>query len=139
STVRNSVTCGAVNALRTIASAVALRTPLTGTRRSDRPAGAAADVFPLAAASTSSRVITPLAPEPVIERRSTPSVLASLRTGGLASGTWPPWRAPLRGSAWEGGSAAGGAEAVAAGAVGGPAAAGALRRRRRFVLDARGP
>ena len=34
STVTNSVTCGAVNALAVIAAAVALRTPLMGTRRS---------------------------------------------------------------------------------------------------------
>lgn len=34
SMVRNSVTCGAVYALCTIAAAVILRTPLIGTRRS---------------------------------------------------------------------------------------------------------
>ena len=42
STVRNSVTCGAVNALLTMACAVTLRTPLIGMRSSLRPAGAGA-------------------------------------------------------------------------------------------------
>src|SRR3712207_3694192 len=86
STVRNSVTCGAVKALATIAAAVCLRTPLTGIRCS--PAAGAATgrssvtgAGPAAAASTSARVITPPAPLPVSAVRSTPRSLASLQIG----------------------------------------------------------
>jgi hypothetical protein len=87
STVRNSVTCGAVNALWTTACAVALRTLLIGTRRSrGPPVTTGAGVAGPAARSTSSRVITPSA-DPASAARSTPSSFASLRTGGFASGT----------------------------------------------------
>ena len=88
STVRNSVTCGAVNALRTIAAAVCLRTPVIGMRVSRggccrRPTSAAArrragtrrptpcgpgharTSTSDAAASTSSRVMSPRSPVPV--------------------------------------------------------------------------
>jgi hypothetical protein len=94
STVRNSVTCGAVNALDTIAAAVCLRTPLIGIRWSS-PAGATAACgtaaaarsgAPFAASSTSARVMTPPGPLPEIDARSTPRSFAYLRTGGLASG-----------------------------------------------------
>ena len=87
SKVMNSVTCGAVNALSTIACAVALRTPLTGTRRSrvvGSYAGAAATGGASATPSTSARVIVPPGPLPVSCARSTPRSRASLRTGGLA-------------------------------------------------------
>src|SRR5690606_31224835 len=99
STVRNSVTCGAVYALATMACAVALRTPRMGTRRSrvaGSTAGCAALAAPVAAGgvevpsaarSTSSRVITSPWAAPGTVRRSTPSSLASLRTGGFANGT----------------------------------------------------
>ncbi len=110
STVRNTVTCGAENALATIAAAVALRTPLIGVRRSPgaddaagRCVGAATDFDVDGAArrdgcagaprppagavetapSTSSRVIRPSAPVPVMRVRSTPRLWASLRTGGV--------------------------------------------------------
>ncbi len=107
STVTNSVTCGAVKAEPTIAAAVALRTPLTGIRVSRAVSydatgagitgvavGAAAvgtvttgsACFGVAAAWTSSRVMMPSGPDGVIVSRSTPRSLASLRTGGLASG-----------------------------------------------------
>ena len=97
SRVMNSVTCGAVNALPTIASAVSLRTPLTGTRRS-RVAGSydaagASGVAGEAAASTSVRVTAPPVPVPRRVVRSTRSSLASLRTGGLASTGRAPERA----------------------------------------------
>src|SRR5699024_6599083 len=103
STLRNSVTCGAVNALSTIAWAVALRTPLIGTRVSREPSsgavagagrsgvsGVAVAATPLAACCTSSLVITPPAAEPVTLYRFTPRSLASFRTGGFANGTRLP-------------------------------------------------
>ena len=107
STVRNTVTCGAENALATIAAAVALRTPLIGMRRSPVAGDVGArDVVGLGggevsirgafgdaprpsvgsgatAASTSSRVMRPSAPVPVMRVRSTPRLCASLRTGGV--------------------------------------------------------
>ncbi len=111
STVRNSVTCGAVKALATIAAAVCLRTPLIGIRcsrpsvpvsatgkRTTVPASAASSdgvragaAIPVRAASTSARVMTPPAPVPVTVVRSTPRSLAYLRTGGLANGRGAPW------------------------------------------------
>ena len=48
STCRNSVTCGAVNALDTMAAAMCLRTPRTG-MRSSRPGLAAAVRWPAGA------------------------------------------------------------------------------------------
>src|SRR5579864_6484202 len=108
---RNSVTCGAVKALRATAAAVCLRTPRIGMRSSRatavtgaNPAGTVpvsagpvsagpAVTGPLAAACTSSRVIEPPGPVPDSRARSTPRSLASLRTGGLAS-TAVPWPAP---------------------------------------------
>ncbi len=103
STVTNSVTCGAVNAEPTIAWAVALRTPLIGTRVSravsyeaagagaaaagvSTGAGAAVGAGGATAACTSSRVMMPSGPDGITVARSTPRSLASLRTGGLASG-----------------------------------------------------
>ena len=102
STWRNSVTCGAVNALDTMAAAMCLRTPRTGMRSS--PRGLASVVrrqalapfstteypertgVPVAAARcTSSRVIEPAGPLPASSARLMPRSLASLRTGGLAS------------------------------------------------------
>ncbi len=138
------MTCGAVNALLTMAAAVALRTPRIGSRRTPTgtgPAGgapaasmsasptsaspmsaapgsaaaaraaaagatsasgaaagsAAGSVVVLACASTSSLVITPPGPVAVTSRRSTRRSLASLRTGGLASGTGPAPRVPPAG------------------------------------------
>ncbi len=101
SIVRNSVTCGAVNALRTIAAAVCLRTPLIGMRVSagrsapacavavrsvaSSPVSAGASV-PDAAASTSARVMSPRSPVPVTSARSIPRSRASLRTGGVERG-----------------------------------------------------
>ena len=95
SAVTNSVTCGAVKAEATIASAVALRTPLIGTRTST--AGVPSRVPPIpeegaprpsrraeAAPTTSARVTIPPSPVGVTDCRSTPRSLASLRTGGLA-------------------------------------------------------
>ena len=68
STVKNSVTCGAVKALATIAAAVALRTPLIGIRVSRAcDTGAAVREF-----CTSSRVITPPSPVPATSSRFTP-------------------------------------------------------------------
>ncbi|CAM5305467.1 hypothetical protein SGRI78S_06740 [Streptomyces griseus subsp. griseus] len=111
STVTNSVTCGAVNALPTIACAMALRTPLTGMRVSraeSEPttaagasgavcagAGAVAGAVEAGAAAawTSSRVMMPSLPVGTTVARSMPRSLASLRTGGLASGR-PPSGAP---------------------------------------------
>ncbi len=115
SIVRNSVTCGAVNALRTMASAVALRMPLIGVRVSRAAAsvarcaavatgrgvdcwadcgvecGVECEVEPGAstvdvAASTSARVIVPSSPVPARKARFTPRSLASLRTGGVDRG-----------------------------------------------------
>lgn len=104
STVTNSVTCGAVKALPTIACAIALRTPLMGMRVSRAEtvasalstaavtgsaagtgAGAAASAG-AAAACTSSRVMMPSLPVGTTLARSTPRSFASFRTGGLASG-----------------------------------------------------
>ena len=99
STVRKVVTCGAVKALRTIASAVCLRTPRIGMRvvRSPRrpvarstsgTAPAVRGTLDARAAydSTSARVIRPVAPLASTSARSTPSSFASLRTGGVERG-----------------------------------------------------
>ena len=89
STSTKMLTCGAVNALETIALAIALRTPFTGIR-SSRSLGAAGVVRFLktfawvAPPTTSSRVISPPTPVPFTLARSTLRSLASLRTGGLA-------------------------------------------------------
>ena len=98
SRVMNSVTCGAVNALPTIAAAVELADaldrdaplarPSCGSAPRRQAAGAAARGA--AAASTSARVIVPCGPVPVSAVRSTPRSLASLRTGGLASTVTAP-------------------------------------------------
>ena len=97
STLTHSVTCGALNALATIACAVILRTPLTGTRVSRSPPASRREAGrstgpgpPSAAAITSSRVTEPSGPEAVTPVRSTPRSRASLRTGGLASTRGPP-------------------------------------------------
>jgi hypothetical protein len=87
STVRNSVTCGAVNALATMFSAVSFRTPLTGIRVSPPAAAGTTGALTAGAATaacTSSRVIEPCGPLPTRTARSTPRSRASLRTGGLA-------------------------------------------------------
>ena len=109
STCRNSVTCGAVNADCTMAAAVALRTPLTGTASvRGRPprvrtppvaadsapdwggvAAAAGCPPPARNASTSARVMTPPAPVPVTCSRSTPARRAYRRTGGVHRGRSP--------------------------------------------------
>ena len=90
STVRNSVTCGAVNALATIAAAVAFRTPLIGIRRSRvagsyrRPPDVGANRLPAAALSTSARLITPSARLAVHRGQVDAQVLGQLahRRGG---------------------------------------------------------
>ena len=89
STSTKMLTCGAVNALFTIAVAIAFLTPLTGIR-SSRSVGCAGVVRFLntdacdAAPTTSSRVISPFRPVPVTVSRFTPSSLASFRIGGFA-------------------------------------------------------
>ncbi len=90
SQVRNTVTCGAVNAEATMFCAVSLRTPLIG-MRSSPPDGAAARrgrasgaAWAREAASTSARETVPCGPVGVTRLKSTPRSLASLRTGGLA-------------------------------------------------------
>ena len=100
STCRNSVTCGAVNALDTMAAAMCLRTPRIAMRSSMPGLGTAAEaairtpfsetaerirVSVPAARCTSSLVIEPSGPLPASSARLTPRSLASLRTGGLAS------------------------------------------------------
>ncbi len=107
SSVTHSVTCGALNALRTIASAIVRKTPRTSMRSSRRSArsrcgnGAktrdsrALDPLvprlacPLAAspaaASRSARVTTPPGPVGCTDARSIPRSRARLRTGGLAN------------------------------------------------------
>jgi hypothetical protein len=156
STVRNTVTCGAVNADATMFSAVSLRTPLTGMRCSRSPAGIATTgataeaAPPFWADSTSSRVIEPSGPDPVSVPRSTPRSLASLRTGGLASATWS--RRPASGATagtstgWTGAGTTG--SGACAGATGAGAAAGSCAaatgapsalRGRRFAAAVLGP
>ena len=89
STSTKMLTWGAVNALLTMAFAIALRTPLTG-MRSSRSDGACGVVRFLnteawdAEPTTSSRVISPCTPVPVTLASSTPSSLANLRIGGFA-------------------------------------------------------
>ena len=101
STCRNSVTCGAVNALDTMAAAMYLRTPRTGMRSSPPRRAAVGKVAVLlpfppisaertwlsadAARCTSSLVIEPSGPLPASSAKLMPRSLASLRTGGLAS------------------------------------------------------
>ena len=89
STSTNTLTCGAVKALVTIAVAIALRTPFTGMRssRSSGHSGVSMLWNTLAcwlARITSSRVISPERPVGTTPARSTPRSLASLRMGGLA-------------------------------------------------------
>ena len=132
---RNSVTCGAVNALTDTAAAVCLRTPRIGIRSSLTPAAvagaaAAGASGASAAASTSSRVTVLPGPVPVTVARSTPRSRASLRTGGLASTA-----TRLAGSgAASAAAAAGSGDPVTGAAAGAPvpgaAAAGFLRGRR---------
>ena len=94
STVRNTDACGAA-ALATIAAAVRLRTPRTGVRSSPVPVAATvvvpagAAVAPDDAASTSSRVMRPCGPVPVIAARSRPRWRASARTTGVERGRSP--------------------------------------------------
>ena len=88
STVRNSVTCGAVNALATMFSAVSLRTPLIGMRcsRSGPKRRGRRAATPLAwagprrrrAACTSSRVIEPCGPVPDEREQVDAEVLGQL-------------------------------------------------------------
>jgi hypothetical protein len=85
------VTCGAVNALVTMAAAICLRTPRTGIL-SSRPVPAPFEttdtertVVSPAARCTSSRVTEPPGPVPASSARLTPRSLASRRTGGLAA------------------------------------------------------
>ena len=89
STSTKMLTCGAVNALVTIAFAIALRTPLTGMRSSRSLLGAGVLKFLntlawVAAAVTSSRVTSPAKPVARTLVISTLRSLASLRIGGLA-------------------------------------------------------
>ncbi len=112
STVTNSVTCGAVNAEPTIAAAVALRTPFTGTRVSRdvsyvaegaRGATGAAGATGVAAcagaaaACTSSRVITPSGPDGVTVARSTPGPSPACAPAASPAGAAPRRRAPPHG------------------------------------------
>ena len=102
STCRNSVTCGAVNALDTMAAAMCLRTPRIAMRSSMPGLGTAAEAairtpfsetaYPERTgcqqsrhAARQSRVIEPSGPLPASSARLMPRSLASLRTGGLAS------------------------------------------------------
>ena len=156
STCRNSVTCGAVNALDTMAAAMCLRTPRTGMRSSPRglasavrwPARAPFSTteypertgVPVAAARcTSSRVIEPSGPLPASSARLMPRSLASLRTGGLASAR----TAGAPGSAGSSSGSAGFAGPVGSSAVSGRAAAAAtgcdVFRARRVVDEALTP
>ena len=84
----NTLTCGAENALLTIAFAIDLRTPFTGmiSSRSSPHSG----VWMLrntltcdACLMTSSRVTSPIGPVATTSERSTPRSLASLRIGGF--------------------------------------------------------
>src|SRR5699024_5216750 len=127
STCKNSVTCGAVNALLTMAAAVCLRTPLIGVRcsRAERStvstvcvtacSGTVGAWGACAADRTSSRVTIPPWPVGVRAARSTPRSLASLRTGGLASGREP---AGVTCSGCGGGGAGGAGGETGAGGVG---------------------
>ena len=156
STCRNSVTCGAVNALDTMAAAMCLRTPRTGMRSSPRgPASAvrwpARAPFltaeypertwvPVAAARcTSSRVIEPSGPLPASSARLMPRSLASLRTGGLASARTAGAPGAVGGSSGSAGSAG----PVGSSAVSGRPAAAAtgcgVFRARRVVEEALTP
>ena len=140
------MTCGAVNALDTMAAAMCLRTPRTGMRSS--PPGtvgevAVRDPFPdwaeracvsaVAARCTSSRVIEPSGPLPASVARLMPRSLASLRTGGLASAR----TAGTPGSAGTSGGSTGTSAAVGTSAVAGRPAA--VRRARRVVEEALTP
>ena len=138
------MTCGAVNALDTMAAAMCLRTPRIGMRSSPpgtvgerwpsgirsriRPNGLA--VSAAAARCTSSRVMEPSGPLPASAARLMPRSLASLRTGGLASvrATGTPGSA-ARGSVASSGGSTGTSAAVGTSAVSGRPAA-ALRARR---------
>ena len=149
------MTCGAVNALDTMAAAMCLRTPRTGMRSS--PPGtvgevAVRDPFPdwaeracvsaVAARCTSSRVIEPSGPLPASAARLMPRSLASLRTGGLASvgldcaRTAATPGSAARGSVARGSVASSGASTGTSGAVGTSAVSGrpaAVLRARRVV------
>ena len=76
STVSHSVTCGAVNALATIAAAVCLRTPLIGMRRSR-------DVSPVGAAGAGQRRLPALGP------RRGPCCRLDVGPGDHAAGAGP--------------------------------------------------
>ena len=150
STCRNSVTCGAVNALDTMAAAMCLRTPRTGIRSSPPRLGAVGGwavrtpfstaeypertwVSAAAARCTSSRVIEPSGPLPASSPRLMPRSLASLRTGGLASAR----TAGTAGSAGSSGGSAGTSGTVGTSATSAPTRGrdgrGVLRARR--VVD----
>ena len=153
STCRNSVTCGAVNALDTMAAAMCLRTPRTGMRSSPPGLETVAGwtvrapfskteypertgVPVVAARCTSSRVIEPSGPLPASSARLMPRSLASLRTGGLASAR----TAGAPDSAGGSSGSAGSAGPVGISAVSGRAAAAAtgcgVFRARRVVDEA---
>src|SRR5690606_24427932 len=160
STVWNTVTCGAVNALVTIASAVRLRTDFTGTRvwrpsgvtAPDASQGWSSSAYVASGcacarswwACTSSRVTMPPGPVPATLARSTPRSLASLRTGGFARTGRCTWaagalvRVAARGAGAGAGGARGGGRAAGAGAGGavaaGAAGAGSAARRRRRAV-----
>src|SRR5450830_545017 len=90
STSTKRPTWGALNALDTMALAIALRTPFTGMRssRSLDHAGVSMLRNRLACEAcriTSSRVISPASPVGLTSPRSTPRSFASLRMGGLAT------------------------------------------------------
>ena len=154
STCRNSVTCGAVNALDTMAAAMCLRTPRTG-MRSSLPGLAAVGKVAVrtpfskmaertcvsvdAARCTSFLVIEPSGPLPASSARLMPRSLASLRTGGLASAR----TAGAPGSAGSSSGSADSAGPVGTSAVSGRAAAAAtgcgVFRARRVVDEALTP
>ena len=136
----NSVTWGAEKALSTIASAISLRTPLTGMRRSrvvgstSRATAGSSACTGAPAASTSVRVTAPPGPVPRRTVRSTPSSFASLRTGGLARTVTAPDRAaavrPTCAADTRAGAGAGGT-----GATTGAAITASTRARRVAVTD----
>jgi hypothetical protein len=160
STCRNSVTCGALNALDTMAAAMCLRTPRTGMRssppgltaRGAAPGAVVRAPFPktrwpertglsaVAARCTSSLVIEPSGPLPASAARSMPRSLASLRTGGLASVRTPD---ATGGSSGITGGSAGISGPVGTSAISGRAAAAAtpagVLRGRRAVEEALTP
>ena len=89
STSTNTDTCGASNFERTIALAIAFRTPLTGMYSSRSVGHSGVSTLRKTVVTsdwriTSSRVTSPLLPVAGTFERSTPSSLASLRMGGFA-------------------------------------------------------